>query len=166
MAKQTRQSWRSEARDEFLLARTDGTGYERLSFITYLVYIWPRGYDWDPCVIGSGLQKLHDTPRDKRGHLSGKPRLRAKFVNWLDQDHENSHWTYAEIGAAIQRAHERDHRCMDVLIWRQGRGPWRGLRPREYMAKHDIGSHSTLTTRLYRAAELVVDEVARGRVKD
>ena len=160
--KKKRSDWRTHPRDEFLVERPDGQGYERKSFVSYLVGDYPRGKDWNPCSPVGTIMKLHDTPRNKKGGLSGTPRLTRTFLNWLSEDHESG-ITHAELRAAIGFARVREPKVMAVLEWRQGFGPSAGLTTSDYLFRHNIASKSTLTTRLYRACELVLDEVDRVR---
>lgn len=160
--KKKRSDWRTHPRDEFYVPHLDGEGYERLSFVSYLVGDYPRGRDWNPCNPVGTIMKLHDTPRNKKGGLSGIPRLTRTFVNWLCEDHESG-ITHAELRVAIGLARVREPKVMAVLEWRQGFGPSAGLTTSDYLSRHNIASKSTLTTRLYRACELVLDEVDRVR---
>ena len=160
--KKKRSDWRTHPRDEFFVPHLDGEGYERLSFVSYLVGDYPRGKDWNPCSPVGTIMKLHDTPRNKKGGLSGTPRLTRTFLNWLSEDHESG-ITHAELRAAIGFARVREPKVMAVLEWRQGFGPSAGLTTSDYLSRHNIASKSTLTTRLYRACELVLDEVDRVR---
>lgn len=161
--KKKRSDWRTHPRDEFTVPHLEGDGYERLSFVSYLCGDYPRGKDWSPCSPIGTIMKLHDTPRNKKGGLSGIPRLTRTFVNWLSEDHESG-IRHGELREAIARAKVRRPEWIAVLEWRQGLGPSAGLDSRAFLERHHIASHSTLTQRLYRAVELVLDEVDRVRV--
>lgn len=160
--KKKRSDWRTYPRDEFLVPHEDGEGHEQLSFVRYLAVDYPRGRDWDPCGVLGTPWKLHVTPRDKRGKLSGEPLMTKKFLNWLSGDHKSG-IRCGEIREAIGRAKVRKPGVIAVLEWRQGLGPSAGLTPSEYMTRHSIGSSKTLTNRIYQAAMLVLDEVDRVR---
>lgn len=144
---------------------------ETVDFVSYLLRDWPRGLDWRPCSAIGVLWKLHDSPRDKRGGLSGKPRLTKRFVNWLDGEHVDGiepadapqGITYLEILGAIPMCRKRNPEAIAVLEWRQQMGPSVGLTARQFLERHSIASNSTLTDRLYVAVELVLDEVDRIR---
>lgn len=161
-SKKKRSDWRTHPRDEFFLPHLDGEGYERLSFVSYLVGDYPRGKDWNPCSPIGTIMKLHDTPRNKKGGLSGIPRLTRTFVNWLSEDHDSG-ITYGELREAIARSRVRRPELIAVLEWRQGLGPSAGLTSSQFLERHVIASHKTLTNRLYQAVELVLDEVDRVR---
>lgn len=160
--KKKRSDWRTHPRDEFLVERPDGQGYERKSFVTYLTSEYPRGKDWSPCSSFEGPWKLHDTPRNKKGGLSGIPRMSRVFLNFLSEDHDNG-IRHEEIRESIRRLKIREPHVMAVLEWKQGLGPSAGLTTTEYLSRHNIASKSTLTYRTYRAAVLVFVEVERVR---
>lgn len=162
--KKKRSDWRTNPRDEFLVPHLDGEGFESLSFVSYLCCGYPRGKDWDPCGVIGTPWKLHVTPRDKRGNLSGEPLMTPRFLNWLSEPGDHNHgFTRAEVREAIARAKVRRPELVAVLEWRQGLGPSAGLSSRDFLERHHIASHQTLTNRLYAAVELVLDEVDRVR---
>lgn len=160
--KRKRSDWRTCPRDK------EGDG---LSFVDYLTKEWPRGVAWKPCSAVGVLWKLHDTPRNKKGGLSGKPRLNATFVKWLDGERvpgiapadQLPVFTAAEIGAAIERAKLRDRQAIEVLEWRQERGPCVGLTPDAMCQRYHLASDKSLTDWFYKAVRLVLDEMDRGR---
>lgn len=159
-------------RSDYRTAPKDsGDHPETLSFTSYLLRDWPRGLDWKPCSAVGVLWKLHDTPRNKKGGLSGSPRLSRRFVNWLAGEHVDGiapadapqGFTYLEILGAIASVRRRNPEAVAVLEWRQQMGPSVGIDRSAFMERHSIASASTLGRRLDLAIELVIEEVDRAR---
>lgn len=163
--KKKRSDWRTSPRDEFVV------GGERVSFLTYLVTDYPKGKDWRPCSSVGVLWKLTNSPRDKRGHLSGRPDLTKRFVNWLSgEDVEGvapadvpAGFSFDEVRLAIQRVKVRDPEVILVLEWRQNLGPCVGMTPQQMLSRLNLATHKSLSDRLYKAACLITNEVDRGR---
>lgn len=165
MTKKKRSDWRTSPRDEFVV------GGERVSFLSYLVSEYPKGKDWRPCSSVGVLWKTTRSPRDKRGHLSGRPELTTQFLNWLSgEDIEGiapadvpAGFSFDEVRAAIRRVKLRNPEAVLVLEWRQDLGPCVGLTPPQMLERLSLASHKSLTERLYTAVRLIVNEIDRGR---
>lgn len=150
--KRMRSDWRSCPKDLDV-----ATG---LSFVSYLVGPFTRGYDWLPDRPPSGVMKIHESRPE-----GGVGPMRPFFLRWLegklraDDPQPVAGVTHAQVKRAIERARRREPDIVAVLLWRQEPSGIDKRTTKRMLAQYSITA-TTLGRRFDKAIRLVAEELA------